>query len=279
MRSSARVFRSKLKLIAREAAELPVVRLMTEPLYRRAFQRPYWDGNAYYGVFDSYAQAKAVVPESLPATYDLAAAGKMYAERIDSIRVSDYPMVYWLSRLLQAGQRRIFDLGGHIGISYYGFRRHLEYPDDLKWLVHDVPAVVTAGRQRASELDPEQRLSFTESRQAADGHDVLISSGALQYLDYTLSELLEELPDPPRHILVNLTPMHPHRGFFTLQNIGVAICPYRVMATGEFIASIEKLGYSVVDRWESQERGLRVPFSDDLAIDRYTGIYFRRTGD
>ncbi len=279
MRSSARVFRSKLKLIAREAAELPVVRLMTEPLYRRAFQRPYWDGNAYYGVFDSYAQAKAVVPESLPATYDLAAAGKMYAERIDSIRVSDYPMVYWLSRLLQAGQRRIFDLGGHIGISYYGFRRHLEYPDDLRWLVHDVPAVVTAGRQRASELDPEQRLSFTESRQAADGHDVLISSGALQYLDYTLSELLEELPDPPRHILVNLTPMHPHRGFFTLQNIGVAICPYRVMATGEFIASIEKLGYSVVDRWESQERGLRVPFSDDLAIDRYTGIYFRRTGD
>ncbi|MBF6024294.1 methyltransferase, TIGR04325 family [Lysobacter niastensis] len=279
MRSSARVFRSKLKLIAREAAELPVVRLMTEPLYRRAFKRPYWDGNAYYGVFDSYAQAKAVVPESLPATYDLAAAGKMYAERIDSIRVSDYPMVYWLSRLLQAGQRRIFDLGGHIGISYYGFRRHLEYPDDLRWLVHDVPAVVTAGRQRASELDPEQRLSFTESRQAADGHDVLISSGALQYLDYTLSELLEELLDPPRHILVNLTPMHPHRGFFTLQNIGVAICPYRVMATGEFIASIEKLGYSVVDRWESQERGLRVPFSDDLAIDRYTGIYFRRADD
>lgn len=274
-RGIVRHVRSKLKLIAREAAELPVIRLVTEPLYRRAFRRPYWEGNAYHGVFDSYAQARAVVPPARSPTYDVMAAGRMYADRIDRIRVSDYPMVYWLSRLLQAGQRRIFDLGGHIGISYYGFRHHLQYPDDLRWLVHDVPAVVAAGRERARELDPECRLSFTDSREAADGHDVLVSSGALQYLDYTLPELLGRLESPPQHILVNLTPMHPNRSYFTLQNIGLAICPYRVMATREFIEALEALGYSVVDHWESRERGLRIPFFDDHAIDRYSGFYFR----
>ncbi|MDR7134165.1 putative methyltransferase (TIGR04325 family) [Lysobacter niastensis] len=271
----ARHVRSKLKLIACEAAELPIVRLVAEPLYRRAFQRPFQEGNAYYGVFDSYDQARAEVPTSLSPTYDVAGAGNMYTDRIDRIRVSDYPMVYWLSRLVQAGQRRIFDLGGHIGISYYGFRRHVQYPEDLRWLVHDVPAVTAAGRERARELDPEQRLSFTDSREAADGHDVLVCSGALQYLDYTLSELLGRLTTPPQHILVNLTPMHPTRSYFTIQNMGVAACPYRVMAVPEFVGAVESLGYTVVDRWESLERDLRIPFFASYSIDRYYGFYFR----
>ena len=274
-RGIARQVRSKLKLIAREVAELPIARLVAEPLYRRAFQRPFQEGNAYFGVYDSYDQARAEVPTLLSATYDVAGAGNMYTDRIDRIRVSDYPMVYWLSRLVQAGQRRIFDLGGHIGISYYGFRRHVQYPDDLRWLVHDVPTVTAAGRERAKELDPEQRLAFTDSREAADGHEVLVSSGALQYLDYTLPELLGRLTAKPRHILVNLTPMHPTRSYFTLQNMGFAVCPYRVMAVPEFVEAVESLGYTVVDRWESLERDLRIPFFADHSIDRYYGFYFR----
>jgi putative methyltransferase (TIGR04325 family) len=262
--------------MAREASELPGIRLFAEPLYRRAFNRPYWGGNAYCGVYESYAKAQAQVPTQLSSTYDVEAAGRMYLERLDKVRVSDYPVMYWLSRLLQEGQRRIFDLGGHIGVSYYGFRRYLQYPQDLQWLIHDVPAVVAAGNELARKIDQKQQLSFTLSREDADGLDVLIASGALQYLDYTLPEMLREFSNPPRHLLINMTPMHPRRGYFTLQNIGVAICPYRVMAIPEFLEDLQALGYTVVDRWESLERELTVPFAGDCTVDGYLGFYLRR---
>src|SRR3546814_9716109 len=89
---------------------------------------------------------------------------------------------------------------------------------------------MAAGRRWAQGHDAERQLSFTDSVEHADGQDILLSTGALQYLDYTLPELLQRLRRKPRHVLVNLTPMHPDRSFFTLQNLSIAICPYRVMS-------------------------------------------------
>ncbi|MFD0737889.1 methyltransferase, TIGR04325 family [Lysobacter koreensis] len=268
--------RRKLKHIAMEIGQLPGLRLLARPLYRRLFQRPYQGGNHYYGVYQTYGQALADAPPTLPSTYDQEVSGRIYRSHLDHIKVSDYPAVHWLSRLLASGQRRIFDLGGHIGVSYYGFRRYVDYPADLHWLIHDVPAVLAAGREWATEHDPERRLAFTDSREAADGADVLFTAGALQYLDYTLPDLLRGLQRPPAHVLVNLVPMHPSRGYFTLQNIGFAICPYRVSAVPEFVAGMQALGYSIVDRWETFERHLEVPFAPDCDIDCYYGFYFAR---
>ena len=275
-RSSVGHVRSRLRRIAIETGQLPGLRLLAEPIYRRLFQRPYQPEMHYYGVYDSYAQALDDAPPTLPTTYDVEGSGRMYRNHLDQIRVSDYPVVHWLSRLLAAGQRRLFDLGGHIGLSYYGFRRYLDYPADMRWLVHDVAAVVSAGRDWAAKHDPEGRLAFTDSRDDADGVDVLFTSGALQYLDYTLPELLQRLEHPPAHVLINIVPMHPSRGYFTLQNIGFAICPYRVSAVPEFIAGMEALGYSIVDRWATFERHLQVPFAPACDIDCYYGFYFRR---
>lgn len=265
----------KLQRIAMECAELPGVRLIAKPLYRRMFSRPYRDGNAYFGVYDTRDQALAAAP-ALPTTYDLPSAGSMYLDRHKSIRVSDYPVVHWLSRLLAQGRHRIFDLGGHIGVSYYGFRQYLTYPQDLQWCVHDVPAVVDAGRAWAQQYDPDGMLRFADVPDAANDHDVLITCGALQYLEYTLPELLGRLDCPPPHVLVNLTPLHPRRSYITLQNIGKAVLPYRVMAKPEFVEAMGKLGYEVADQWQSWERHLKVPFEPEYAIDHYSGFYFRR---
>lgn len=265
-----------LRRIANETAELPGVRLLAEPLYRRRFRQPYRHGNAYCGVYRSYAEARSMAPRSMPTTYDVGEAAALYRTQLEHIRVSDYPLLHWLSRLLAAGQHSIFDLGGHIGVSYYGFRRYLDYPQDMRWTVHDVPTVMAAGRERALQHDPERRLSFADSRDAADGTQLLLSTGALQYLDYSLPEFLQRLERPPPHVLVNLTPMHPSRGYFTLQNLGIAICPYRVMAVPDFLAGMKSLGYGVVDRWESFERELKVPFEPECTIDRYYGFYLRR---
>lgn len=268
----------RLGSIAMEASELPVLRMLSRPIRRKLFQRPYRDGNDYYGVHETFAAAQAAAQalstRSLPATYDTDAAGRMYRAHLKSIRVSDYPLVYWLARLFAAGQRRLFDLGGHIGVSYYGFHPYLDYPPDLAWTVHDVPAVMAAGRKWASEHDSAQQLAFATSAEDADGQDILMSTGALQYLDYTLPELLQRLQTRPRHVLVNLTPMHPTRSFFTLQNLSIAICPYRVMSVPDFTAGMEALGYRMLDHWQSFERGLRVPFEPECTVDSYHGFHF-----
>lgn len=273
-----RTLARNLRRIANETAELPGVRLLAKPVYRRMFRR-HRHGNAYYGVFDTYAQAQEHAPPTLPNSYDNDASGRMYRDQLNRIRVSDYPLVHWLSRLFAAGERRIFDLGGHIGVSYYGFSHYLDYPQDLRWQVHDMPRVLDAGREWAATHDPQRRLSFTDRREDADGCDILLSSGALQYLDYELPDLLRRLKRPPAHVLINLTPMHPSRGYFTLQNLGIAICPYRVSAVPQFVTDMAALGYHVADRWESFERELRVPFEPEYSIDRYYGFYFHRDPD
>lgn len=268
--------RTTLRRIAAEVAQLPVLRRAAQPIYRRMFQAPYQSEVHYYGVYDSYAQALADAPPTLPTSYDVEASGRMYRDQLDQIKVSDYPALHWLSRLLAGDCRQVFDLGGHIGLSYYGFRRYLDYPADLQWLVHDVPAVVSAGRDWAVDHDPDGRLAFTDARHDADGSAILFTSGALQYLDYTLPELLQQLQHPPAHVLINIVPMHTSRGYFTLQNIGFAICPYRVAAAPEFVAAMQALGYEIVDRWQSFERHLEVPFAPDCDVDSYHGYYFCR---
>ncbi len=265
-----------LRRIANETAELPGVRQLAMPLYRRMFSR-HRHGNAYMGVYPTYQAALDAAPRVLPTSYDSQAAGELYRERLERVAVSDYPLMHWLTRLFATGQRQLFDLGGHIGISYYGFRRYLDYPSDLRWLVHDTPCVVEAGRQWATGHDQWRQLSFADTVDDADGRDVLISSGALQYLDYSLSELLDSLTRPPPHVLVNLTPMHPDRSYFTLQNLGAAICPYRIAAVPEFIDEMKALGYAVVDRWESFERHVRLPFEPRHSIDRYYGFYLQKS--
>lgn len=266
----------KLRLIANEVAELPLVRSVAKPIYRRLFQRPSKDGLSYYGAFDSFAQALAQVPPTAVSGYNHESVKHWYRERHSRIRVSDYPVVYWLSRLFASGQHALFDLGGHTGVSYYGFRRYLSYPDHLRWTIHDTPSTVDAGRQWAVEHDPHGQLMFADSPKDADAQQILLTCGALQYLDYTLPELLGSLATPPTHVLVNLVPMHPSKGYVTLQNIGVAICPYRVMAVPAFVADMEALGYRTIDHWESHERRLRVPFEPACTIGSFHGFYFRR---
>ncbi len=257
-------------------AELPGLRVPGRPLYRRYFSRPYRHGNAYHGVYASHAEALAAAPRSLSNTYDIDAATTMYRGEFEQVRACDYPVVYWLSRLLAEGVRDVFDLGGHLGQAYYGFRRYVDYPPGLRWRVHDVPRVMEAGRRWAAGHDDLGALRFADDAAEADGCDLLVSTGALQYLDYSLPELLGPMARPPGRVIVNLVPMHPERAYFTLQNLGIAICPYRVMCLPAFVDEMAALGYELRDRWELPERHIRVPFERWASIDAYHGMYFAR---
>ena len=267
--------RGNLRRIANETAELPGFRQLAKPLYRRMFSHNR-NGNAYLGVYPSFQAAMDAAPQNLPTSYDNDVAGQLYRDRLQRVTVSDYPLIHWLQQLFAAGRRRVFDLGGHIGVSYYSFRQYLDYPADLHWLVHDTPSVVETGREWALQNDPWRQLGFAATANEASDREILIASGSLQYLDYSLPELLGRLADAPQHVLVNTTPMHPERSYFTLQNLGSAICPYRITAVPEFVEEMRAVGYEVIDRWESFERHLRLPFEPLHSIDRYYGFYLRR---
>ncbi|SFM99823.1 methyltransferase, TIGR04325 family [Dokdonella immobilis] len=266
------VQRSRIRRIINEISELPGLNLLARPLYRRRF-RAHRRGNAYYGVYASFEAARADIPPGLPPDYNTAAAAELYEQRLSRLEASDYPALYWLQRMLGEGCRRIVDLGGHVGLSYYAFQPYLDYPRDLLWQVHDVPAVMEKGRALCAERGEQRRLAFVDL-DAVDGCDVLMAKGALQYLDYSLVELLKAQRVLPRRLLVNLTPMHPDRSFFTLQNIGVAVCPYRIGAVPEFLHGIRALGYRLIERWEHLDRSVQIPFCPEYSIDRYHGMCF-----
>lgn len=278
--SKPRYLRRSLMRIAREMAELPVASRVSEPIYRRYFRQPHQGGNLYFGVFNTYDEAldeaRALSTSGLPSTYDLESATHKYLDQLQTLRTCDYPALFWVSQLLNAGVRRVFDLGGHLGLAYYGYGGYLSYPDNLSWCVHDLPHVMAAGKTLASERDKAGALQFCDSPTGADGCDLLISSGALQYLDYRLTDLIDQLEQPPPHVLFNLTPLHPQRSFFTLQNLGIAVCPYRVESEVGLIADMAARGYRVRDHWIVDDRYMRIPFQPGYEVDCYSGYYFER---
>ncbi len=267
---------SAIRRVGRRASELPGIRHALVALYERRFTRETPITNLYRGVFTSFVEAQASAPSSRPLGYDHATAAAMYRERTRRVYISDYPVIFWLSKLFDAGHVSVFDLGGHIGIAYYAYQRYLHYPDALRWCVLDVPAVNAAGEAWAREHDPRRRLTFTGQREDANAMDILLASGSLQYLDYTLDELLANLGKPPAHLIVNLMPIHISESFYTVQNMGTAYCAYRVTAERDFIDGLKAKGYVLRDRWENPDRHCHIPFYRGHSLDRYFGFYFSR---
>jgi putative methyltransferase (TIGR04325 family) len=258
-------------------ADWPVLGGWLREKYDRVFETNR-DDNLFRGVFATFAEAEASAPRSLPLGYDHPGPAAMYVERTRNTYPTDYPVLFWLQKLLRGDATRIFDLGGHTGVSYYAYRRYLEYPRTLLWQVQDVPAVVERGRSLAVEMDPGGQLSFTDRFADAEGADILAAQGSLQYLPETLAERLAILKSPPRHLILNLTPLHAKHSFFTLQSIGTAFCPYRVTARSEFQSAYEKLGYELADSWVNPEKRCHIPFHPEHSLDHYLGFYFRRAG-
>ena len=242
--------------------------------YDRRFERAE-NVNLFRGVYPSAAQAETAIPATKPKGYDHAGPAAMYEERTRQIYPSDYPVLFWLQKLLSESCHRVFDIGGHIGVGYYGYQKYLHYPDSLQWRVSDVPAVAERGRQLAAEWDKAGKLSFTSDLYEAANFDIVFASGSIQYLPMTTAELLRDLPRKPQHVLLNLLPLHPTETYFTVQNIGVAFCPYRIEALPQFIAAMRAAGYQLKDRWENLEKRCEIPFSPaGYSLDRYYGFYF-----
>ncbi|MFT3800839.1 MAG: methyltransferase, TIGR04325 family [Burkholderiaceae bacterium] len=227
--------------------------------------------NLFRGVFDSAEAALRSAPATRPIGYDNPASAALYFGRMRHEQY-DYPAMFWMQQALQAGMRSIFDVGGHIGIKFYAFAEPLALPDDARWLVCDVPAVVERGAIVAARRGVDARLSFTSCYEALDGRDLLFASGALQYLPMTLPQWLDTIARPPRRIIINTTPIHPQFDFHTLNGIGTAYCPYHVFAEAPFLEGLAQRGYVLRDRWINPDKRLTLPGDPAHGLDHYSGF-------
>lgn len=251
---------------------LPGARQLNRALYHGAFARN-TDQNLFEGLFDSFEEAAAHAPHTRPLGYDNPDSVGLYSERV---LPRDYPALFWMDRALHSGARRVFDLGGHTGVKFYAFREVLDFPDDLRWTVGEVPAVVEGGRRRAEEKGESGRLKFTERLEDLRESEVLFASGSVQYLEESPAELLERIDARPRWIILNTCAIHPTRSYITLNSIGSAFCPYRVQSRPSLLKEVKALGYRCLDQWQDEHKGLTLPFHPECDLDAYWGFCFER---
>lgn len=260
-------------------ADLVLPRPLRYRRYVRHFRRTREKG-LHHGVFASFEEALAAAPPGRPIGYDhphgadLSVPGG--AHLLDAVNPRDYPVLFWLARLIGSGVHSVFDFGGHVGVKYYAYRKYLRYPDDLKWLVCEVPAVVEAGRALANERPGGANLAFTSRLEDADGYDVFFASGSLQYLPTPLHRIVEGLRIRPRHLLVNGLPLTDGPGFVTLQSDGHGFSPYWIQNRRQFVSGLEAAGYVLQDTWGIPEKHCIIPFHDDRSVRGFTGLCLSR---
>lgn len=251
-----------------------VSQTLLEPLYKQYFARPIAFAR-FQGIYPTFSDAERAVPATLPGHFDTDDAAGMYGDRLDRLHPEDYAPLFWLSRVVQPGMS-LFDLGGHIGIARHAFGRVLPVLAETRWICQDLPAVATRGAALLAER-PAPGLSFTSEVSDGDGAHVWLGFGSPQYLNWDLPDRLVALKTPPRWVILNKIPVHPWAETVTLQNVGTAICPYRIFADAPLVSAYRAAGYRLVDRWKNPGCRCHIPFHTEFDVDPYSGFAFERS--
>jgi putative methyltransferase (TIGR04325 family) len=271
MVSEAWVFQSRI--FGKVASKSSLLRQFALKRYEQHFATV-GGGGMFHGVYDSFASAARMIPQEKLGGYDNAEAGQMYRDRLTRVFPSDYPVLFWLRELLPQ-VKKVFDLGGHVGIARYAYAQYLRFSDGFPWLVYDVPAVVEAGKRLAAERGVAG-LEFTTDLSRAAEADLLFSAGALQYVDDELPEILGRLEKRPKYLLLNLLPLSDQPTYFTLQHLGNAVCPYGIHNRERLASGLARLGYQLRDQWENPEKSCHIPLHLSHSLDHYDGMLWVR---
>jgi putative methyltransferase (TIGR04325 family) len=258
-----------MKALVRDIiAQIPGVR---EWVAKKIFLGANHNHYRFLGVYSSQAEAKAHIPREVAHGFDDPSLSETFDE---SVPPQDEPVVKILSRLMPE-IKTIFDLGGCIGFCFYRYRSRMTYPSDLRWIISDVPFVNKLGRQIA-EKRGETQLFFTENPAVASGSDVYLTTGALQFFDESLADILAKLEEKPKHVLINRVPMIPDKStFFTLQHTDYSVVPYRIANIPQFVSEMAEIGYELVEQWEV-DRFCEIILHPERYVRNYYGFYFVR---
>jgi len=251
---------------------IPVLRTLLEALYKKRFSGNAW--GAFHGVYQSFKEANRAAPRTKPLGFNNAAYALEFEDRLSRALSFDYPVMFWLGRLIEPGTR-VFDYGGHRGTNFYAYSRYLKYPEGFKWIVCDLPEIVKAGEELARRGNRDE-ISFTTSFSEASGAQILLAAGSLQYIEQPpFAVSLAALSVRPRHLLLNKLPLYEGNQIVTLQNGGPAFHPQYVFNRKDFIDSVCSAGYELVDQWDVPSHPGRIPFHPEASFRSHTGLYFR----
>jgi putative methyltransferase (TIGR04325 family) len=220
----------------------------------------------------------AAIPAGNPVGYNQNAATDIFTNYPTAlVRQSDYAYLLHLRNFARAGMR-VVDVGGSIGSACYIAQKFFPLPENFEWAVFDVPAVLEAGRAVAlREGEKSKGLHFISSLKEAGPCDVFFSSGALQLIEDTLPEMLQQLPSLPDHVLINRIPAWDREAVVTLNDMGFSLAPYNVFNRNQWVAAVEQLGYKLVDEWACPESNFfSIRFRRGLRLNAYRGFYFVR---
>jgi putative methyltransferase (TIGR04325 family) len=255
------------------------VRALRAERYRTLFESEAGYG-MHHGMFRTFSEARSAAPKS--NGFNEEHFSTEYDDRVDRVFPYDYPVLFWLERILEAGMvERVLDIGGHVGVHYYAYRRYLSFPPELKWRVSEVERIVQAGRARA-QREGASALEFTENFEDLDSQpaDVLISAGALHYVEEPLLwDVIERARARPAHLLLNKLPLYDGEDFVSLQNAvrrPLGFSPHYVWNCSKFVERFERLGYRTVDAWSVPDRKFYLHDLPDYSFGAYSGLYLRR---
>ncbi|MEZ5856471.1 MAG: TIGR04325 family methyltransferase [Hyphomicrobiaceae bacterium] len=226
----------------------------------------------FRGAYATYDAAMAAVPRDTLAGYNHEDIADISFDVMCKIAPWDYPVLYWLDRLLRGEGGRLLDAGGHMGTKYRAFSNYLDLGPSVDWIIYDLPAIVQAGRRRA-ENDNLESLIFTDQLDDVGRIDILLASGLLQYLDIPFSQLVGQLAVRPQHILINKLAVRDGATVVTLENFGRALVPYQIRSQMAFFEEIDQLGYRIVDTWDIPSLSHTITTHPELGASRSMGLY------
>ena len=249
---------------------MPLVRDYRARKYRRRFARE-GTHNLFYGAYSSFDEARADAPPDRVLGYDHPQAAEMYEDHLDHTWPEHYPVLFRLA-ICWTECRRVLDFGGHRGALYYAAHRSLgEGPE---WWIHDVAAVVEAGRATA-EARGMSDLRFAADLADVPQVDLAIAAGSLQYVEDGAQEWIRRVGNP-RGVILNATPFHESRSVVTLNNMGTAYCPYMIRRQDEFFRELQNCGYHTIETWHHPGKRCEIPFHVPGGAITYRGGYFER---
>jgi putative methyltransferase (TIGR04325 family) len=259
--------RTSLRRLARTSVGSKVLRAA----YESHFAAAEGHQRMFHGLYRDFASAVAGAPLGKQIGYNGDALTNRHTHERDFIFPSDYPALFWLSRLLPEAQL-LFDLGGNIGTRYLAFRKYLIYPDNFTWLVNDLPAVVDVGKAIV-QREGVDHLVFTTDYSRLGEADILLASGVLQVLE-DWHGFLKRAAYLPRHLLINRTPVGEQPEAYTLNATGESFLPYRIFNRLSFIAAFVDLGYRLEDEWATPDLGCQIPDHASYSLKAFKGFYF-----
>lgn len=263
------------RAVVEGAARVPLLNRIFSQAYDRYFDAADGPGTRLFrGIYPDFRSASLALPKARPIGYDNEGSAYRVIDEWLTIGEYDYPIMFWLGKLLPEC-RSLFDWGGNVGLKYFAYRKYLNYPENLRWYVGEVPAVVAAGKAIA-EREGATALEFTSDLDALADSDLLLAAGSLHFIEDPFAEL-RKLRALPQHLLLCKVPAHDQKAAVTLQNMGTSICLYHLFNRSEFVQNVTALGYELVDSWVSSDCSCQIPFHSKYSIRAYSGFYFKRT--